>query len=48
MGSTLLVFLMSCYCKCFVALPRGAVDLSGVFDYGISWSNSLLFSNDSF
>ena len=29
---------MSCDSKCFVALPRGAVDLSRVCDYGISWS----------
>ena len=32
----LLSFWMSCYCKCPVALPHGAVGLSAVFDGGIS------------
>ena len=29
-------FLMSCYCWCFVALPRGAVGWSAVRGCGIS------------
>ena len=33
---TLLVFWMSCYCKCFVALPHDAVGRSAVCDCGIS------------
>ena len=33
---TLIVFLMSCDCKCFVALPRGAVSWSAVCNSGIS------------
>ena len=32
----LIVFRMSCHCKCFVALPHGAVGLSAVCDCGIS------------
>ena len=32
---------MSCYCKCPVALPHGAVGWSAVCDCGISWSSSL-------
>ena len=31
-----IVFRMSCYCKCSVALPRGAVGWSVVCDCGIS------------
>ena len=31
-----IVFWMSCYCKCPVALPHGAVGLSAVCDCGIS------------
>ena len=31
-----IVFRMSCYCKCFVALPRGAVGWSAICDSGIS------------
>ena len=31
-----IVFLMSCYCKCPVALPHGAVCWSHVCDSGIS------------
>ena len=38
-----IVFWMSCYCKCLVALPRGAVYWSAVYDCGISWSYSLTF-----
>ena len=30
------VFLMSCDCKCFVALPHGAAGWSAVSDCGIS------------
>ena len=33
---TFIVFLMSCYCKCPVALPHGAVGWSAVCDCGIS------------
>ena len=33
---TLIVFLMSCGCKCSVALPLGAVGWSAVCDCGIS------------
>ena len=36
-----IIFPMSCYCKCSVALPHGAVDLSAVCDCGISGSYSL-------
>ena len=32
----LLVFWMSCYCKCPVAFPRGAMGWSAVCDCGIS------------
>ena len=39
----LLVFWMSCYCKCPVALPQGAVGWSAVCDCGNSWSYSLTF-----
>ena len=31
-----IVFWMSCYCKCPVSLPHGAVELSAVCDCGIS------------
>ena len=31
-----IVFKMSCYCKCPVALPHGAVGWSAVCDCGIS------------
>ena len=31
-----IVFQMSCYCKCSVALPHGAVGWSVVCDCGIS------------
>ena len=31
-----IVFQMSCYCKCFMALPHGAVVWSVVCDCGIS------------
>ena len=30
------VFQMSCYCKCSMALPHGAMGLSAVCDCGIS------------
>ena len=33
-----IVFWMSCYCKCVVALPHGAVGWYVVCDCGISWS----------
>ena len=33
---TLIVFLMSCDCKCSVALPHGAVGWSAVCDCGTS------------
>ena len=33
---TFIVFLMSCYCKCPVALPHCAVGWSAVCDCGIS------------
>ena len=39
----LIVFLMSCDCKCSVALPHGAVGWSAVCDCGISWSYALTF-----
>ena len=32
----LLSFQMSCYCKCHVAFPHGAMDWSSVCDCGIS------------
>ena len=38
---SLAVFPMSCYSKCSVALPHGAVGWSAVCDCGISWSYSL-------
>ena len=38
-----LIWLMSCFCLCSVSLPHGAVGLSAVCDYGISWSYSLFF-----
>ena len=31
-----IVFQMSCYCKCFVAIPHGAVGLSAVCNCHIS------------
>ena len=31
-----IVFQMSCYCFCFVALPHGAMGCSAVCDCGIS------------
>ena len=40
---TLIVFWMSCFCKCPVALPQGAVGWSAFCDCGISWSYSLNF-----
>ena len=33
---TFIVFLMSCYCNCFVVLAHGSVDRSAVCDFGIS------------
>ena len=38
-----IVLRMSCYCKCSVALPNGAVCRSALCDCGISWSYSLTF-----
>ena len=32
---TLIVFLMSCVCQCYMTLPWGALGLSAVFDCGI-------------
>ena len=32
----IIVFRMSCYCNCFVALPHGAVGWPAVCDCGIS------------
>ena len=32
----LIIFLMSFYCKCYVAIPHGAVGWSAVCDCGIS------------
>ena len=40
-----IVFWMSCYCKCSVALPQGAVFFSAVFDCGISRSYSFTFKH---
>ena len=37
-----IVFWMSCYCKCPVALPHGAVGWSAVYDCGISDYTQLL------
>ena len=34
---------MSCDCKCYVALPSGAVGWSAVCDCNISWSYSFTF-----
>ena len=34
---TLIVFLMSCDCKCYVALLRYTRDVSAVCDCGLSW-----------
>ena len=39
-----IVFGMSCYCKCSMALPRGAVGSSAVRDCGIFRSYLLTFS----
>ena len=39
-----IVFRISCYCKCPVSLPLGAVGWSAVCDCGISCSYSLTFS----
>ena len=39
----LLFLQMSCYCKCSVALPHGAMGWSAVCDYGFSGSYSLTF-----
>ena len=33
---TFIVLRMSCYCKCSVTLPHGAVGWSALFDWGIS------------
>ena len=38
-----IVVWMSCYCKCPVALPQGAVGWSVVYDGGISCPYSLTF-----
>ena len=38
-----IVFQMSCYCKCSVALPRGVVGCSAECDCDISLSYSLTF-----
>ena len=38
-----IVLRMSCYCKCFVALPPDGVGWSAVCDCGISFSYSLTF-----
>ena len=40
-----IVFWMSCYCKCPVALPHCAVGWSAVCDCGISYSLIFLFQN---
>ena len=40
---TIIVLQMYCYCKCSVALPRGAVGWSAACDCGISGSYSLTF-----
>ena len=39
----LLSFWMSCFCKCQVALPHGAMGWSAVCDCGIDLSYSLIF-----
>ena len=36
----LIVFLLSCDCKCSVSLPHGVVGLSAVCDCGIFWTLS--------
>ena len=38
-----IVFRMSCYCKCPVALPRGVVGWSAVCDFDISLSHLLVY-----
>ena len=38
-----IVFSMSCYCKCPVALPHGTVGWSAVCECRISWSYSITF-----
>ena len=40
----LIVFLMFCACKCYVALLNGTVGWSAVCDCGILWLYSLLLS----
>ena len=40
-----IIFRMSCYCKCSVALPHGAVGWSAVCDCGIYRPYLLTFSN---
>ena len=44
---TLIVFLLSCGCLCYVSIPHGAVGWPAVSECGISWSYSLfiLFNN---
>ena len=43
-----IVFWISCYSKCPVALPYGAVGWSAVCDCGVSWSYSLTFCHYPF
>ena len=38
-----IVLQTSCYCKCSMALPHGALGWSAVCDFGISLSYSLIF-----
>ena len=39
---TLVVFLITHYCYCFIAFPHGAMGWSAVHDCGISWSDLLI------
>ena len=38
---SLIAFLLSCGCKCYVPLSHGSTGLIAVCDCGISWSYSL-------
>ena len=44
----LIVFMMSCFCKCPVALPHGTLGLSAVYDCGIPDRTHFLHKNFRF